>query len=117
MPIHSKNKGKRGELEASKELTKGGFPATRGQQFKGTEDSPDIDCPSLPDYHFEVKFIERFQLYPSLEQAQNDAPNKVPVVLHRKKRKDWIAILPLTDFLELLKQSKKTDSKETASND
>lgn len=109
MPIHSKNKGKRGELEAAKRLTAGGFPATRGQQFKGTEDSPDIECLPLKDYHFECKFVERFQLYPSLQQAKDDAPNKIPVVLHRKKRQDWVAILPLDDFLALLREAKQVE--------
>lgn len=106
MPIHSKNKGKRGELEFSKLLTKHGFPASRGQQFKGTEDSPDVECESLSDWHFEVKFVERFQLYPALEQALEDAPNKKPVVAHRRKRKDWVVVLKAEDFLDLLNKIK-----------
>lgn len=103
MPIHSKNKGARGERELAEKLTDAGFPAWRGQQFKGTEDSPDVECPSLSDYHFECKFVERFQLYPSLQQAKDDAPNKIPVVVHRKKRQDWVAVLPLSELLRLLK--------------
>ena len=105
MPIHSKNKGARGERELASVLTAAGFPARRGQQFKGTEESPDVECESLSDYHFECKFVEALRLYPALEQAMEDAPNKIPVVAHRKKRQEWVAILPLSNFLDLLKQA------------
>lgn len=105
MKLNSRQKGARGEREFAKELTKAGFKAWRGQQHKGTEDSPDVECPALSDYHFECKFVEALRLYPALEQAMEDAPNKIPVVAHRKKRQEWVAILPLSDFLDLLKQA------------
>jgi hypothetical protein len=38
--MNSRNKGKRGELEAAKFLASEGFPARRGQQFSGGADSP-----------------------------------------------------------------------------
>lgn len=103
--INSKRKGARGERELAAELTAAGFPARRGQQFKGTEESPDVECEPLSDFHFECKYTERLQLYPALRQAMEDAPNKKPIVAHRKKREDWVAILPLKDLLELLKQA------------
>ena len=90
-------------------LTAAGFPARRGQQFKGTEESPDVECESLSDFHIECKFVEALRLYPALRQAMDDAPNKKPLVIHRKKREEWVTILPLTDFLELLKQAGYSD--------
>lgn len=110
MPIHSKNKGKRGELEVAHFLTDRGFPARRGQQVKGTEDSPDVECIPLDDYHIEVKFTERFNLYAALNQAMEDAPGKIPLVIHRRKRQPWVAVLPLSDFLDLLNEPRITDS-------
>src|SRR6056297_1054822 len=100
MPLHSKNKGGRGERQVAEILREHGFSAWRGQQFKGTEDSPDVECPDLSDFHIECKFVERFSLYPSMDQAQEDAPNKIPLVIHRRKRKPWVAVLPLSAFLD-----------------
>ena len=54
---NSKRKGKRGELELVKLLHSLGFAdARRAQQYKGTADSCDVECPeSLPRIHFECK--------------------------------------------------------------
>jgi hypothetical protein len=57
--MNSRNKGKRGELEAAKFLASEGFPARRGQQFSGGTDSPDVLCEALPRIHFEVKRTEK----------------------------------------------------------
>jgi len=106
MPINSKRKGKSGELAVAHMLTDAGFPARRGQQVKGTEDSPDVECELLSDYHIEVKYTERFNLYAALAQAMGDAPNKIPLVIHRKKRQPWVAVLPLSDLLCILSDKK-----------
>ena len=59
MKINSKQKGKRGELELVHELESFGLHAERGQQFKGSPDSPDVTCKELCDFHIEVKRNER----------------------------------------------------------
>ena len=101
--MNSRDKGKRGELELSHFLTEHGFPARRGQQFSGSPDSPDVICKSLP-FHFEVKRTECLSLYPAMQQAVNDAgESSVPLVAHRRNRREWLAILRLDDLLELLK--------------
>lgn len=101
--MNSRDKGKRGELELSHFLTEHGFPARRGQQFSGSPDSPDVICKSLP-FHFEVKRTECLSLYPAMQQAVNDAgEGSVPLVAHRRNRREWLAILRLDDLLELLK--------------
>lgn len=99
--IHSRNKGKRGELELAEFLREHGHEATRGQQFKGGTDSPDVVCPSLPGIHIECKRVEAGQLYNWLTQAKKDCGSKVPIVAHRKNGKEWVAILPLSDLLRL----------------
>ena len=101
--MNSRDKGKRGELELSHFLTDHGHPARRGQQFSGGPDSPDVICKSLP-FHFEVKRTECLSLYPAMQQAANDAgEGSVPMVIHRRNRREWLAILRLDDLLELLK--------------
>jgi len=99
---NSRAKGIRGELEASKLLQEYGFEARRGQQYSGGGDSPDV-VHSIPNVHLEVKFVERFLLYDALQQAVDDAKDgKVPVVLHRRKRKPWVVIMQAEDFFNLM---------------
>lgn len=99
--INSRSKGKAGELEFAKLLQSRGVTARRGQQFAGGTDSPDV-VSNYTDVHFEVKRTESGNLYKWLEQAVRDAPAKLQVVAHRKNSKDWVAIVPMKDFLALL---------------
>jgi Holliday junction resolvase len=102
MSASQKNKGKRGELELARFLTERGHPARRGQQFSGSPDSPDVVCPSLPLF-FECKRTERLRIHEAMQQAVDDAgPGSVPVVAHKANRRDWLAVMRLSDLLELL---------------
>jgi len=97
----SRRKGKSGELEASKELTRLlGVQCRRGVQYQGGPDSPDV-C-GISGLHFEVKRTEKFNAYAALEQAKSDAPEgSVPVVLHRRNGRKWLLIAELDDVPEL----------------
>jgi len=37
-----------------------------------------------------------------MEQARRDAGEKIPVVMHRRNKQEWVVILPLTDFLNFI---------------
>lgn len=103
MTVNSRRKGKDGELGWVKFLKKFGFEARRGQQYSGASGDPDVVCPGLPRIHFEVKRTETLNPYKALEQAQQDAVvGKMPVVAHRRNRKDWIVIMYADDYLEEL---------------
>ena len=105
MAKNSRNKGKVGELEACELLRKYGFEARRGQQFAGGGDSPDI-VTDVPNVHFEVKRTERFDLWGALEQAKRDAKEgDDPVVLHRANNREWVIVMPATNFLKLLNEA------------
>lgn len=100
--INSKQKGSRGERELRDVLRKYGYQARRGQQYSGTPDSPDVKS-NIPNHHIEVKRTESLSVYKALEQAKADKrENEVPLVAHRRSRKEWIAILPLEDYMNLL---------------
>jgi Holliday junction resolvase len=105
MSAASRNKGQRGERELARRLTAEGFPATRGVQYHGGADSPDVRCTSLPGIHWEVKRTERLRLYEALAQARHDAGGKLPVVAHRANNAPWVAILSFTDLLAVLRES------------
>lgn len=99
--LTSRNKGKRGELELSKKLSSlFNVFARRGRQYSGSPESPDV-VTSIKGVHFECKRVERLQLYPSLEQAANDSGDQIPILVHRKNNKEWVAIVYLDDLPEL----------------
>jgi Holliday junction resolvase len=93
------NKGKRGEREFANYLKLKGIDAKRGQQHKGTSDSPDV-ISDLP-YHIEVKRVEHLRLYQSLEKAKKESEEEPPIVAHRKNNKDWVIILYADDFFQI----------------
>lgn len=105
MTINQRNKGRAGEQEVVRILKTEGFEAERGGQFRGgNEDNPDVK--GVPGVHIEVKRTEAFDPYKWLAQAQRDAGGggKLPVVLHRRNKQPWMAILPFEFFLQLVKE-------------
>jgi hypothetical protein len=104
MSSKSRRKGCRGELEAAAELRRlFGVEARRGRQYQGCDDAPDVQA-GIVGVHFEVKRVEALRLYPSLEQAIEDAGANVPVVLHRASQEPWVAIVRLDDLPRLATQ-------------
>lgn len=90
-------KGARGEREAAQEWARvTGCKARRGQQFAGGTDSPDVvhDCGAI---HLEAKRVERGNPYDWMDQAVRDAGGKIPLVLHRRNNRPWLAIVRLDD--------------------
>jgi Holliday junction resolvase len=104
--MNSRAKGKAGELELAKFFREHGFDeARRGVQFRGGGDSPDVI--GLPGFHVECKRVEAGNLYSWLDQATRDADGtgRVPLVAHRRNRREWVAILPLDHFLRILRNA------------
>lgn len=103
MSAKSRRKGKRGELELAEWFRERGVFARRGAQHRGGPDSPDVEI-DLPGFHVECKRCESLRLYDALDQARGDArAGAIPVVLHRKSRAGWVAILDAEAFVELAK--------------
>jgi Holliday junction resolvase len=101
MGLRSRNKGKLGEREAAAEIRRlFGVEARRGRQYCGSDDAPDV-VTGIEGVHFEVKRTEGLRLYPALDQATGDAPDKIPVVLHRANNQPWVAIVRLDDLPRL----------------
>jgi Holliday junction resolvase len=114
--INSRQKGKVGELELVQFLKRYGYDdARRGQQFKGSPDSPDIECESLAEYHIECKRVERLQIYSAIEQANGDSgESQIPVVFHRKNRESWLTVMYSSDFMEMVKELQELRAKVNA---
>lgn len=98
-----REKGKRGERELAGVLREYGFSCRRGQQYCGA--SGDADVIGIDGVHIECKRTERLNLYEALEQAINDSrEGEKPVVMHRRNHCEWVAILRLEDFCEILRE-------------
>ena len=99
----SRNKGKTGELELSKILSRMlGVNAHRSQQFCGANHDGDVS--GVPGIHVECKRTESgtTTVYKWLDQAEADARlGDVPVVFHRKNNMPWLAVVDLSDLVEL----------------
>lgn len=109
--MNSRAKGQRGERLWRDQLRDAGFhKAQRGQQFQGSPDSPDVQCPELPAIHFEVKFVEALNIWNAMAQAERDAGvAKIPVVAHKRKRSGWLVTMRAEDWLNLIRESDLVD--------
>ena len=100
--VNSREKGKRFERLAAKAVTETfKVKAKRGVQYKGGDESPDIET-DLVGVHFEVKAVEKLNLMEAFEQAKRDAKSNIPVVLHKKNRTGWFLTLRLEDVPEFI---------------
>lgn len=103
MPINSKDKGARGEVELAHFLRQYGYWARRGQQYSGA--NGDADVVGLPKLHIECKRVERLNLYDAMAQSIHDArEGEIPVVMHRRNNAKWLITLHLDDFMEIYKE-------------
>jgi len=103
--MNSINKGKAGEREWAKFCRNQGFKdVRRSQQYSGgVEES--ADCINLPKIHQEVKRVEKLNIDKAVEQAINDVGDRkvIPIVAHRKNRKNWLVTMRAEDWFNLYK--------------
>ena len=98
--MNSKRKGSAGERELCEYLTAAGHPAHRNEQrYTGGRGNPDIDAEGLDRLHIEVKRVEKLNVSAAMQQAERDAVNRIPVVMHRKNREPWLITMRLSDYL------------------
>lgn len=96
--MNSKQKGNRGEREVAKLLREKGFEySKRGCQFQGGSDSPDVI--GIKGVHIEVKREESGYkaLDNAMDQSIKDSGENVPVVIHRRNRKEWLLTVRMCD--------------------
>jgi Holliday junction resolvase len=103
--MNSNQKGKRGERQWRDELRAQGYAARRGQQFSGSPDSPDVVCDELP-FHFEVKVVQRLNIYDAMIQAIADSGGrKIPVVAHKRNHGEWRVTMRADDWFGLVRDA------------
>ena len=106
MAVNGKRKGKNGELELSQKFKEYGYNTRRSVQYNGKADEGEADLLGLPGIHVECKRTERLNIYDAVDQAKRDSTgkNQIPVVFHRKNHYEWLAIMPLDDFMKLYRE-------------
>ena len=98
--MNSKRKGSAGERELCEYLTAAGHPARRNEQrFTGGNGNPDISAQGLEHLHIECKRVEKLNVSEAMKQAERDAAGRIPVVMHRKNREEWLITMRLDDYL------------------
>lgn len=102
-----REKGKRGERAAAKAVSAMlGVSARRGVQYKGGAESADLEV-EIPGVHWEVKFVEREAVRTWMAQASKESGGRVPVVLHKKSRGEWLITLQLERLYEFAQRLEK----------
>lgn len=110
MSCNQRQKGARGERELAEWLRNRGVSARRGQQYSGSPDSPDVVTELDDMIHIECKRTERLSLYEAMEQAEEDSgENQYPVVMHKRNRKYWLAVMDARDWLTLVIKARAYD--------
>lgn len=103
--MNSRAKGAAGERELAEVLRGYGYKARRGQQFSGANGDPDVV--GMDGYHIECKRVEKLNIDTAMEQSVRDArENEIPIVCHRKNRKQWLVTIRLKDFMEVVVNGK-----------
>jgi Holliday junction resolvase len=106
LAVNGKRKGKNGELELARKFREYGYNTRRSVQYNGKAEEGQADILGIPGVHVECKRTERLNIYDAVDQAKRDSAgkNQVPVVFHRKNHSEWLAIMPIDDFMKLYRE-------------
>lgn len=105
----SQHKGADGERELAAILQQHGYDCTRGGSLSFGEVS---DLSGLPGIHIEVKRVEKLNVVEAMEQSIRDSEwmqDGIPALFHRRNRKPWLVTMRLTDWIQLYKESRRSD--------
>jgi hypothetical protein len=58
--------------------------------------------PELAGYHQEIKRQEHISIWRAIRQAESEAAGRVPVVVFRRSRGEWMACMPMKHWLKLV---------------
>ena len=107
MPINSRSKGKRGELELVRLIKENGYEARRTAQYCGkTGEAADVI--GLPGISVECKRVEKLNIYDAIAQATRDAESAgrgdLPAVFHRKNNCPWLVTMTSEGFFKIYRE-------------
>lgn len=104
---NSRDKGARNERAWASYCRQEGYTlTTRGCQFSGGPNSPDIATgdPELEKIHFEVKSGRRINVWGAIAQAEKDrAVGRLAACPLHRDYYDWIVAMPANDWFRMLR--------------
>lgn len=102
MPINSRAKGKKGELELCHTLRDlWNWDCRRTEQFCGDSGDSDVTIRHLPNLFAECKRVQCLNLTEAMELASKQCGPKLPAIFHRRNNKPWLVTARLSDLMEL----------------
>lgn len=103
MPINSRQKGKRGELELCQVLHEAfGWDVQRSVQYSGNAGDADLVVRQHPELFVECKRVQNLNLHKAMSLAVEQAGgDKVAAVFHRKDKSEWLVTCRLEDLARL----------------
>jgi hypothetical protein len=106
----SKAKGRRLQ-NLVRDVLKKAFPSLREDDIKsqtmGMTGEDIVFSPAAKDtipYSFECKNQERLRFWAALEQASTNSEDRVPILVVKRNRTIPYAVLPLDNFIELIRE-------------
>ena len=108
MKVNSKKKGNKFESDMAFKLrSELNWPHCWTSRFMGSlwEDSLGIDLTGTPGFNIQCKAVER--LSPGYHEILSNMPQgeNTNLIVHKRNNKGIIAVLPLDDFLQILKKA------------
>jgi hypothetical protein len=101
-PLNSRAKGRRGENEFVKAHLLEHWPQAKRNLDQFGDDKR--DCVEVAGIHFQVKRVEKLNIWAALDQAISEAaPQDVPVVAFRRNRSAWFGALEMDELIPLLR--------------
>lgn len=97
-------KGHDFERWVAQQFREHGYPdARRGLQYQ--QGGAEADVEDVPGWHVECKRQENLNLQAAMEQSVNDCKEgQIPVVVHKKSRKDALITMRFLQFLDWLQE-------------
>lgn len=98
--MNSRAKGARGERELLPKLARV-WPECKRNLDQYALDKRDVL--ETPGYHWQVKRVEKLNIWAAFKQAVTEARNgDTPVVVFRRNRGEWLVTCRLDDYLDLI---------------
>jgi hypothetical protein len=78
------------------------FKRGLGQTRSALLEGGDVQCESLPQYHFELKHHKRVSISAAMKQAQRDCKDAAPVTITRSDREPILVTMLYEDWVKLM---------------
>lgn len=102
LKAHPRSKGNRAEREVIDTLRQHGWSTARRNFQSGGQGGGDI-IEGPPGFSIEIKHQERCSIWAWIEQCEEAAaPTETPLVVFRRNRSRWYAVIPLDDLLPMI---------------